>query len=178
MLPWSHFYQTRSAWSVDQGSTDNQSPVNNSLLQLPNYDTKFSNSRDKIVDSTAFPSWSLIHGSSWSGLIKVEPGAYSVPVHCNNHEDIDGLPQDRLTPFLDNFNIWLRILLWEVLYWWSHIFVITTHYWGRYEHKRTWIQNSLTTCTKFYSRSRYSTGNGGQLSCTDIFNYVWRIIFP
>ena len=27
----------------------------------------------KIVDSRAFPIWSLIHGSSWSGLIKVGP---------------------------------------------------------------------------------------------------------
>ena len=57
-----------------------------SPLQLPNYfcvmwegqalphDTKFRNCRGKIVDSRAFPSWSLIHGSSWSGLIKVGPG--------------------------------------------------------------------------------------------------------
>ena len=29
--------------------------------------------RDKIVDSRAFHSWSLIHGSSWSGLIKLGP---------------------------------------------------------------------------------------------------------
>ena len=28
----------------------------------------------KIVDSRAFISWSLIHGSSWSGLIKLGPG--------------------------------------------------------------------------------------------------------
>ena len=46
-----HFYQTRSAWSTDQWSTDIHSPV----------------------DSRAFPSWSLIHGSSWFGLIKSEP---------------------------------------------------------------------------------------------------------
>ena len=38
------------------------------------HDTKFGNCRDKIVDSRAFLSWSLIHGSSWSGLIKVGPG--------------------------------------------------------------------------------------------------------
>ena len=42
------------------------------------HDTKFGNCRDQIVDSRAFPSWSLIHGSSWSGLLKVEPG-----VLCN-----------------------------------------------------------------------------------------------
>ena len=34
------------------------------------HDTKFRNSRGKIVDSS---SWSLIHGSSWSGLMKAEP---------------------------------------------------------------------------------------------------------
>ena len=28
----------------------------------------------KIVDSRAFPIWSLIHGLRWSGLIKAEPG--------------------------------------------------------------------------------------------------------
>ena len=38
------------------------------------HDTKFGNCRCKIVDSRAFPSWSLIHGLRWSGLIKAEPG--------------------------------------------------------------------------------------------------------
>ena len=36
------------------------------------------NCRGKIVDSRAFPSWSLIHGSSQSGLIKAEPGPLDV----------------------------------------------------------------------------------------------------
>ena len=80
------FYQTRSAWSVDQGSNKNHSPAYNFTptvtkfcvmweegLSLP-HDTKFGNCRCKIVDSRAFPSWSLIHGLSWSGLIKAEPG--------------------------------------------------------------------------------------------------------
>ena len=83
---WPHFYQTRSAWSMDQGSNENHSPVNNFVstvtkfcvlwegLSLP-HDTKFGNCRDKIVDSRAFLSWSLIHGSSWSGLIKLGPDA-------------------------------------------------------------------------------------------------------
>ena len=81
----SHFYQTRSAWSVDQGSNKNHSPAYNFAptvtkfcvmwegLSLP-HDTKFGNCRCKIVDSRAFPSWSLIHGLRWSGLIKAEPG--------------------------------------------------------------------------------------------------------
>ena len=79
------FYQTRSAWSVDQGSNKNHSPAYNFAptvtkfcvmwegLSLP-HDTKFGNCRCKIVDSRAFPSWSLIHGLRWSGLIKAEPG--------------------------------------------------------------------------------------------------------
>ena len=81
---WSHFYQTRSAWSVDQGSNQNHSPAYNFAptvtkfcvmwegLSLPQ-DTKFGNCRCKIVDSRSFPSWSLIHGLRWSGLIKAEP---------------------------------------------------------------------------------------------------------
>ena len=80
-----HFYQTRWAWSVDQGSNKNHSPAYNFAptvtkfcvmwegLSLP-HDTKFGNCRCKIVDSRAFPSWSLIHGLRWSGLIKAEPG--------------------------------------------------------------------------------------------------------
>ena len=80
-----HFYQTRSAWSVDQGSNKNHSPAYNFAptvtkfcvmwegLSLP-HDTKFVNCRCKIVDSRSFPSWSLIHGLRWSGLIKVGPG--------------------------------------------------------------------------------------------------------
>ena len=80
-----HFYQTRSAWSMDQGSNENHSPVNNFVPTVTKFcvlwegqalpqDTKFGNCRDKIVDSRAFISWSLIHGSSWSGLIKLGPG--------------------------------------------------------------------------------------------------------
>ena len=83
------FYQTRSAWSMDQGSNKNHSPAYNAYnfaptvtkfcvmwegLSLP-HGTKFGNCRCKIVDSRAFPSWSLIHGLRWSGLIKAEPGA-------------------------------------------------------------------------------------------------------
>ena len=70
---------------MDQGSSENHSAVSNFAptvtklcvmwegQALP-HDTKFGNCRDKIVDSRAFLSWSLIHGSSWSGLIKLGPG--------------------------------------------------------------------------------------------------------
>ena len=83
-----HFYQTRSAWSVDQGSNKNHSPAYNFTptvtkfcvmwegLSLP-HDTEFGNCRCKIVDSRSFPSWSLIHGLRWSGLIKVGPGPFA-----------------------------------------------------------------------------------------------------
>ena len=83
-ITWPHFYQTRSAWSMNQGSNKNHSPAYNFAptvtkfcvmwegLSLP-HDTKFGNCRCKIVDSRAFPSWSLIHGLRWSGLIKAEP---------------------------------------------------------------------------------------------------------
>ena len=84
-MTWPHFYQTRSAWSKDQGSNENHSPVHNFAPTVTKFcvmwegqalpqDTKFGNCRDKIVDSRAFLSWSLILGSSWSGLIKLGPG--------------------------------------------------------------------------------------------------------
>ena len=88
-----HFYQTRSAWSVDQGSNKNHSPAYNFAptvtkfcvmwegLSLPP-DTKFGNCRCKIVDSRSFPSWSLIHGLRWSGLIKVVMLFHLF--HCND----------------------------------------------------------------------------------------------
>ena len=80
------FYQTRSAWSVDQGSTRKCSAVHNFAptvmkfcvmwegLFLP-HDTKFSNCRDEIVDRRVIFIWSLIHGSGWSGLIKQTPSS-------------------------------------------------------------------------------------------------------
>ena len=79
------FYQTRSASSMDQGSTKKRSAVHNFVptvtkfcvmwegLSLPQ-DTKFGNCWDEIVDRRVIFIWSLIHGSSWSGLIKVGPG--------------------------------------------------------------------------------------------------------
>ena len=79
------FYQTRSAWSMDQGSTKKRSAVHNVVptvtkfcvmwegLSLP-HDTKFGDCRGEIVDKRVIFSWSLIHGSSWSGLIKLGPG--------------------------------------------------------------------------------------------------------
>ena len=70
---------------MDQGSNKNHSPINNFTPTVTKFcvmwegqalphDTKFRNCTGEIVDSRAFSSWSLIHGSSWSGLIKAEPG--------------------------------------------------------------------------------------------------------
>ena len=105
------FYQTRSAWSVDQGSNKNHSPAYNFAptvtkfcvmwegLSLP-HGTKFGNCRCKIVDSRAFPSWSLIHGLRWSGLIKAEPGLH--------HWYCAWLPQSQLSDpegYVDMFRV-------------------------------------------------------------------------
>ena len=114
------FYQTRSAWSMDQGSNQNHYPMNNFTPTVTKFcvmwegqalphDTKFRNCRGRIVDSRAFPSWSLIPGSSWSGLIKVGPGLATLSLKdmgevdqqwtfltCNLH--IDGLVQDYSNP--------------------------------------------------------------------------------
>ena len=92
LITWLCFYQTRSAWSMGQGSNKNHSPINNITPTVTKFcvmwegqalphDTKFGNCRDKIVDNRAFLSWSLIHGSSWSRLIKAEPGQSS-PGFC------------------------------------------------------------------------------------------------
>ena len=90
MGTWPQFYQTRSAWSMDQGSTKERSAVHNFVptvtkfcvmwegLSLP-HDTKFGNCRGEIGDRRVIFIWSLIHGSSWSGLIKVGPGD---KLHC------------------------------------------------------------------------------------------------
>ena len=77
--------QTRSVWSMDQGTNKNHSSVNNFIPTVTKFcimwegqalphDTKVGNCRDRIMDSRAFLCWSLIHGSSWSGLIKLGPG--------------------------------------------------------------------------------------------------------
>ena len=75
-----HFYQTRSAWSVDQGSNKNHSPAYNFAptvtkfcvmwegLSLP-HDTKFGNCRCKVVDSRAFP---LLILDPWITLIRFD----------------------------------------------------------------------------------------------------------
>ena len=136
LFPWSirlwcvwirpHFYQTRSAWSVDQGSNKNHSPAYNFAptvtkfcvmwegLSLPR-DTKFGNCRCKIVDSRSFPSWSLIHGLRWSGLIKVGPGANStLLVHViNGGDEINGVQMCDWNCL--NFNeIFICIQIWVI----------------------------------------------------------------
>ena len=114
-LSWLCFYQTRSAWSMDQGSTKKYSAVHNVAptvtkfcvmwegLSLP-HDTKFGNCRGAIVDRRVIFIWSLIHGSSWSGLIKAEPGTniwMSINRTCIHHScsekacscDLNGITQ-------------------------------------------------------------------------------------
>ena len=70
---------------MDQGSTRKCSAVHNFAPTVTKFcvmwegqalphDTKFGNSRCEIVGWRVIFIWSLIHGSSWSGLIKAEPG--------------------------------------------------------------------------------------------------------
>ena len=70
---------------MDQGSTRKRSAVHNFAPTVTKFcvmwegqalphDTKFGNSRCEIVGRRVIFIWSLIHGSSWSGLIKVRPG--------------------------------------------------------------------------------------------------------
>ena len=91
---WLCFYQTRSAWSMDQGSTKKRSAVHNFVptvtkfcvmwegLSLP-HDTKFGNCRGEIVDRRMVFIWSLIHGSGWSRLIKADPGRHQTIIWTN-----------------------------------------------------------------------------------------------
>ena len=73
---------------MDQGSTRKRSAVHNFAHTVTKFcvmwegqalphDTKFGNSRCEIVGRRVIFIWSLIHGSSWSGLIKVGPGQHS-----------------------------------------------------------------------------------------------------
>ena len=74
----------RNPWIKDQLGNALLSTILH--LQLPSFVScgrdkpshtthKFGNSRCKIVGRRVIFIWSLIHGSSWSGLIKVGPGA-------------------------------------------------------------------------------------------------------
>ena len=85
LMIWLCFYQTRSAWSMDQGSNRKDSAVHNFAPTVTKFcvmwegqalphDTKFSNCRCEILGRRVIFISSLIPGSSWSGLIKAEPG--------------------------------------------------------------------------------------------------------
>ena len=82
------FYQTRLAWSMNQGSNKKHSAVHNFAPTVTKFcvmwegqalphDTKFSNCRCEIVGRRVIFIWSLIPGSSWSGLIKAEPECHT-----------------------------------------------------------------------------------------------------
>ena len=70
---------------MDQGSTGKRSAVHNFAPTVTKFcvmwegralphDTKFGNCRCEMVSRIVIFIWSLIHGSSWSGLINAEPG--------------------------------------------------------------------------------------------------------
>ena len=107
---WLCFYQTRSAWSMDQGSTKKRSAVHNFVptvtkfcvmwegLSLP-HGTKFGNCRGEIVNRRMVFIWSLIHGSGWSRLIKAEPGQPYKPTYAIH------------------INVKTNITTWEIYHW-------------------------------------------------------------
>ena len=81
---------------MDQGSTRKRSAVHNFAPTVTKFcamwegqalphDTKFGNSRCKIVGRRVIFIWSLIHGSSWSGLINAEPDQHQQDLseHCS-----------------------------------------------------------------------------------------------
>ena len=120
ILFWLCFYQTRSAWSMDQGSNKNHSPFNNFTPTVTKFcvmwegqalphDTKFRNCTGEIVDSRAFSSWFLIHGSSWSGLIKAEPGrilaSYDICASANHVVMTPKVRRGRATPTVHHENM-------------------------------------------------------------------------
>ena len=87
---------------MDQGSTRKRSAVHNFAPTVTKFcvmwegqalphDTKFGNSRCEIVGRRMIFIWSLIHGSSWSSLIKVGPGECStLQLHNQTNYNTDG----------------------------------------------------------------------------------------
>ena len=84
---------------MDQGSTRKRSAVHNFAPTVTKFcvmwegqalphDTKFGNSRCEIVGRRVIFIWSLIHGSSWSGLIKVGPGSSEVHRRTDKHKAV------------------------------------------------------------------------------------------
>ena len=128
---------------MDQGSTWKGSAVHNSAptvtkfcvmwegLSLP-HDTKFGNCWDEIVDRRVIFTWSLIHGSSWLGLINAEPGPVIKDKMSYYH---DGLVQERCNssalamelrflalthrPDLVKYHLWAVRYRFKVVHWWN-----------------------------------------------------------
>ena len=111
---------------MDQGSSENDSLVNNFAPTVTKFcvmwegqalphDTKLSNRRGKIVENRTFPSWSLIHGSSWSGLIKAEPDV-NVMIYSWHHFD-DSLfnpwKSEMLHKIIKMNSLWSSDTLWR-----------------------------------------------------------------
>ena len=87
---------------MDQGSTRKRSAVHNFAPTVTKFcvmwegqtlphDTKFGNSRCEIVGRRVIFIRSLIHGLSWSGLIKAEPGCLSTRAHGTHSGDNLGM---------------------------------------------------------------------------------------
>ena len=73
------------------------------------HDTKLRNCKGEIVDRTMIFIWSLIHGSSWSGLIKAEPTEYYTRWTAHNSTETERssgwLPWSSLGTLKLTFNV-------------------------------------------------------------------------
>ena len=111
------FYQTRSAWSMDQGSNRKHSAFHNFAPTVTKFcvmwegqalphNTKFSNCRCEIVGRRVIFISSLIPGSSWSGLIKAEPGHQQPLWWCKAIRVCKEFPNCDVTKFL----VWCKFI--------------------------------------------------------------------
>ena len=96
LIPWLCFYQTRSAWSMDQGSNKNHSPVNNFTPTVTKFcvmwegqalphDTKFHNCGGRPPLELTHCGAVMRHHGSWSTLVQVTAICLMAPSHCLNH---------------------------------------------------------------------------------------------
>ena len=158
---------------MDQGSNKNHSPINNFTPTVTKFcvmwegqalphDTKFGNCKDKIVDSRAFLSWSLIHGSSWSRLIKAEP----------------------VSPYAVTRPHWVERLRLIISNWHNHkmkmILIIFSSCWNYYlddAQVRLCLPN-VGEWVVTYRVAPHTFNMRGDLKLQILFANIWRLLLP
>ena len=156
---------------MDQGSTRKRSAVHNSAPTVTKFcvmwegqalphDTKFGNSRCEIVGRRVIFIWSLIHGSSWSGLIKVGPGQL-ILTRWDRHISMVSARKTS-TPLLKH---------------WSYVFFALTHQYvcvNKLGHH--WFRLWLVTCSlasHYRADSRFAPSQWGTaLLCNDVSHWL------